>query len=274
MNENEKVELSPTVKKLISVIAFVLVIAIIISIPVTAWFITQGQIAAYAPVSAPEALYIGAGHIHFAASSSDVDEYEDIRYLYLEGVDYSQPYFYYVFCVYGKSISGFKLQIAHTTNNQFVYDIFCAEEITKAEYDLLTPERQADYISYTTHGVNPTTYYYTTVGVPITLNALNRQEVDGEDLATSTYHDATYDYDNVDKYAEPIYWQSSGNGDYGVDYMHMRNGVIKGDSTSDFVRYFILRIDTNGKTSNDRETDIICLAAKSGAYSAGGGGGG
>lgn len=257
MEENEKVGLSPTAKKTIMIVAFILAMALIVSIPVAAWFITQGRIAAFAPVSAPEALYIGAGH-----RDIEHDKFEDIRYLYLEGVDVSEEYFDYVFCVYGKSISGFRLQFAHTTNNQFVYKIYCAEE---------SDTESAGAVAYTTHDETPTTFYYTVDGAPILStedyrDALNGQFVDPLILGLNndSYHTKTYNtYSNVNKFAEPLYWQTkSTDGD-----LKIKNGILKGDSSTDFVRYFILRIYTNGKESNDRETDIICISAKSFSYS-------
>ena len=74
----------------------------------------------------------------------------------------------------------------------------------------------------------------------------------GETLATDDYHTDTYgsySRSNVSKYAEPIYWQTT--------------NVEAGNLRGDFVNYYILRVHTDAKAANDRETDVICLAAKS-----------
>ena len=102
---------------------------------------------------------------------------------------------------------------------------------------------------YVTHDeVSPATYYYSVSGDAISGIYLNK---DNEaTIANSDQHEATYgEYDLVNTYAEPIYWQSSSS--------------ILGEARSAFVHYFILRIHKEDKEVNDRETDVICIAAKS-----------
>lgn len=251
IEESGKNDYSTKIKKIVSIVAFIMAMMIIVSIPVAAWFMTEKKLAAYAPVSSPQSLYIGAGHIHFAVDSNDTDEYEDVRYLYLDGIDVDEEgidYYDYVFCVYGKAIGSFKLQLAYTTNNQFTYEIFYATE---------SDTESAGAVAYTTHGETPSTYYYSidsSNSSPIAGKFLNDNNNDPDPpngLADSTMHSDTYgSYDNVNKYAEPIYWQTIGT----------IQGSIRREA---FVKYFILRVIINGKTTNDRETDIICIAAKS-----------
>ena len=63
-------------------------------------------------------------------------------------------------------------------------------------------------------------------------------------------HELTYgDYDEVDKYGEPLYWQTT--------------NIEPGYANGDFITYYILRVNVNDKEINDRETDVICFAAKS-----------
>lgn len=270
MDEEKSTEKSFVIKKIIPVAAFVLAVMFIISIPVFSWFFTQQNLAAYAPVSTPQSLYIGAGHIEFAGgtyygNTADEDQFEDIRYLYLSGIDVdnNKDYYDYVFCVYGKAVGHFKLQLAYTTNNQFTYQIYNATEKNQSEYDALTSVQQEAYVPYTTHGETPATsatYYYTVNGGAIAGTFFNAK-TDGETLGKNAtdetsaseadkYHKKTYgSYDNVDKYAEPIYWQTSSG----------QTGSARGI----FINYYILRVNLNGKNSNDRETDVICIAAKS-----------
>lgn len=259
MDENKSTEKSFVMKKILPAAAFVLAMMFIISIPVFSWFFTQQKLAAYAPVSTPQSLYIGAGHIEFEGETyygdvAEEDQFEDIRYLYLSGIDVDNniDHYDYVFCVYGKAVGNYKIQLAYTTNNQFSYEIYNAVESNSTS---------SGAVAYTTHGEEPATYYYTVNGGAIAGTFLNKQTVDVDpdpertknaDVANSTKHSATYgsySSENVSIYAEPIYWQTSSS----------QTGSARGN----FINYYILRVNLNGKNSNDRETDVICIAAKS-----------
>lgn len=228
-------------RKLIPIAVTMFALFLALALPVLSWFITKKQLLAYSPVTSPEALYIGAGH-------RDIENgtFEDVRYLYFNGINANDEYSDYVFCVFGTAISGFNIQLAFTTNNQFEYEIYRAEEST-------TPSEGA--VRYVTHDGSNSVYYYSidteqNGGNPLDGNFLNATEVDGLVLADSSRHAAAYgDYTYVNRFAEAIYWQTE--------------DPIAGHSTADFVVYFILRVKTNGKASNDRETDILCISAKS-----------
>lgn len=250
MEENER---KPAVRKPLWAVLLLAVLLCATVFQAVAWFYQSG-ILAYAPVSSHESLYIGAGHISIINPESANPEFdpdavkEDVRYLYLEGVDLTdddKEYFDYVFCVYGNAISQFKLQLAYTTINQFTYEIFNAVE---------SNVNSSGAVPYTIHTeVNHAypTYYYTTSGVALAGSALNETTaLDGKTIADSTKHAATYGtYDDVNRFAEPIYWQTSSS--------------IAGRSRGAFVKYFILRVHKGDKDINDRETDVICIAAKS-----------
>lgn len=288
-----------------------------------AWFSLWRDIAAYAPISSPESLFIGAGHCDI-----DIDEIEYVNYLYfdaMEGVlethgtpkDESDDTYYWdrVFCIYGKMVHYYKIQLAFTTNNQFTYEIFNATEYTSEQYGYITAavteinKTATPKISFesTPHTINygdRATYYYSlnsvnknvlTEGLALrdataedaaadgrdlpykvptndlktavsgkvtsTVKAgtyLNKAEV-SEILADSSRHDVTYGsydkesktyinpYDHVNKYAEPIYWQTT--------------SAEEGDAKGSFVNYYILRVHSSDTNLNNRETDIICISA-------------
>ena len=238
--------------------ALLLLLSVAVAIPSFAWFVKTG-IVAYAPVSSNESLYIGAGHIELTTNEQGKSvfdtnyPFEDVRYLYLEGIDANDGANYqdFVFCVYGENISNYKLQLAYTTNNQFVYEIYDATEATVDSAGAVRYDVHDDTEGHT-H-----TYYYTATGTAIDGTYLNVTtdesgnpvaDENGEVLADSTKHADTYgSYTYVNKYAEPIYWKTTDS---------IRN-------TNAFVNYFILRVQKNGKAVNDRETDVICIAAKS-----------
>ena len=245
----------------------VVLISCIAATPVLAWFYSQRMLAAYAPISSPESLYIGAGHW-----DEETGHFEDIRYLYFDAVDAkddaegSGSHWDRVFCVYGKMVSGYRLQLSFTTNNQFTYEIYPADEHGPAT-ELEEAEKEAllddGAVLYTTHETTPRNFYYTIKDVDdgaggtekaekLAVTYLNRAEV-AEVLANSSKHSDTYaSYSQVHKYAEPLYLQT----------VNVESGNLRGD----FVNYYILRIHSDGEISIDRETDIICLSAKSFSY--------
>ena len=233
----------------LSVIVLILALTMIFS--TFAWFY-RAVVTAYAPISSHESLYIGAGHIEIDEENDIFDPdvlLEDVRYLYLNGIDATDTeheYQDFVFCVYGKSIAKFKLQLAYTTNNQFTYEIYAANEAS------VNSEGAVKYITHEEDEEVRRTYYYKATGDAIAGTFLNQTIDNGEKIADSTRHTATYgSYSSsyVNRYAEPIYWQTG--------------AAIIGDSNHSFVKYFILRVWKEDKTVNDRETDVICIAAKS-----------
>ncbi|MBO4432109.1 MAG: hypothetical protein J5852_01120 [Clostridia bacterium] len=233
-------------RKALSPFIAVILIMTILTASVLAWFVMKNGLLSYIPVANPELLFIGAGHRDFDSANHEFtdDHFEDIRYLYFNGIDVEADdadYYDYVFCVYGSMVSGYRLQLAYTTNNQFSYEIFHANEST------VTSEGA---VAYTTHTDTPQTFYYSANGAAISGSFLNDTTISGEKLANSTKHTETYgSYNNVNKYAEPLYWQTT----------NMEHGYISGD----FINYYILRVNVGDKAVNDRETDVICIAAKS-----------
>ena len=199
-----------------------------------AWYSTRAGIAVYAPVTSPEALYIGAGHRDMTE-----DTFEDIRYLYFGGLDAEgADYVDKVFCVYGSGIGAYKIQLAYTTNNPFTYQLYHATE-----------SEVSGSVAYVVHQGEAKTYYYSANGEAVSGNYLNRTTENGVSVATSANHADTYgEYNAVQKHAEPIYWQTAA----------AETGNLRGD----FVNYYLLRINKNGKATNDRETDVICIAAR------------
>lgn len=202
-----------------------------------AWYFSAVSVVSYAPVSSPESLYIGAGH-----RDIENDTFEDVRYLYFNGMDAEGPdYVDRVFCIYGKGVPAYKIQLAFTTNNPYTYAIFHASE---------SKVYTSGSTSYITHQVNSETYYYSAVGNAVVGDFLNATtDTDGKTIASNVEHNTTYgSYSNVQKNAEPLYWQTRDPED--------------GDPRSDFVDYYLLRVYKNNKRSNDRETDILCISAK------------
>ena len=240
MRENKQTFVSLFLKKNAAKLALFVAILFVFPFSTYAWFGMLGkEVASYIPVASPQALYIGAGHVEIDGSGA-IESYEDIRYLYISGVDVKEEDSYrdYLFCIYGKSISKFKLQIGYTTNNQFTYEVHEATE------------NDSSGIEYTTHGSPAETYYYTVNATAISGSFVNQKTEVTEEIADPAKRSSTYgEFGNVNKYADPVYWQSD----------NINTGVKRGG----FVKYFVLRVYMNGKTVNDKETDIIVITAKS-----------
>lgn len=263
MQEKQNTERTAVIRKAILSGTLLLILLVCTVSSALAWLVTQNTLLYYAPISNPQSFYIGAGHIEFEGQTyygneATEDRFEDIRYLYLTGIDVTdeeKEYYDYVFCVYGRSVASFNLQLAHTTNNQFSYAIFNATESKVAS---------AGAVKYTTHGTGAADYYYTVTGPALSGGYKNAKTVDGETLGknetdesaldeneqfhTRTY--GSYSSTHVNKYAEPLYWQTT---------TPVSTGITRGP----FVKYFILRVYVNDKSENDKETDIICIAARS-----------
>ena len=107
--------------------------------------------------------------------------------------------------------------------------------------------------------VNSVRYDYYITGDSLVGSYVNSQVVDGETLGIpgDYYFGETYDdYTYVNKYAVPLYWQLTNPI---VAYRGM-------ETVKPFPHFYILRIYSNGKEVDDRETDIICLAAKDSTF--------
>ena len=207
-------------KKIIYLISTSIAVFMVFSLAAYAWLsISQAKIASYIPIASPQSLYIGAGHATIV--NGIIEEYEDVRYLYISEVDVSEELQYrdYLFSVCGRSVSAFRIQLAYTTNNQFSYEIYPATEYSSSPG-----------FEYTDHLSSSGTYYYRRENSPLNGQYKNKVMSGSESIADSL--STTYDsYTYVDQYANPIYWVSD----------TINSGVRRGG----FVKYFILRVWIN-----------------------------
>lgn len=210
-------------RAILAVIAAALALLVI---PVFAWLYMQRSMETITKVNMPYALLIGAG------------DAKPIQQLELSNIDVSgtQKYKEVVFCVYSeKQSKSYYLQLAHTTNIGFKYEIYKA---SRPEADAPT----GDVVSYLGKQYIK--------GNPLTGNYLNKDENSGN--ATNTYHNTTYgEYSNVQKSAEPLYWKTTSQ----------ETLPAKKDDTTYYVNYYILRISWDENVQNNKETDMIYLMA-------------
>ncbi len=199
-----------------------------LSVTVYAWFTNQRRLDTITKINAPTALSIGAG------------AKEDSVYIDMGGIDVeSGSEKNFVFCVFSDETAGdYKIQLAHTTNIGFTYEIYKATvgtgEVT-ANYDVL----------YTDQSGN--NYYYTKSSL---LNGGYLNQEPGASIANTVYHEKSYgNYSEVQKNAEPLYWQSK-------PAITPSNLVGAG-----FVDYYILRVSWTEDVKNDKETDMVYITA-------------
>ena len=199
----------------------------LVVLPVFAWLYMQRSMETITKVNMPYALLIGAG------------DAKPIQQLQLSNIDVSASKSKdVVFCVYSEKPSkSYDLQLAHTTNIGFTYEIYTATRAdTNASTENVVSYLGKQYIK----------------GKLLTGSYLNKDE--SSDYATDKYHGITYnEYDKtyVQKSAEPLYWKTS-------------SPVTlpdKADDTGYYVNYYILHITWGDDVQNNKETDMIYLMA-------------
>ena len=217
--------------------AVVLTVMLAVSIPAAAWFSNQRGIVTMTKIQSPAALSIGAGN------------QESCAYIDMSGIDVTDPEVTskdFVFCVYSRATTGnsYMLQLAHTTNIAFTYKIYRAEGITDSEGN---PVDTAAAIRYFSESEGKDYYYTKSDSTPVGGAYLNK--ADNAQIADDSRHSDTYgEYANVQKNAEPLYWQSEK-----CTARMTENG---------FVDYYILEVSWDpAEVENNKETDMVYITA-------------
>lgn len=227
-------------------VALILVLLLgVCAVPAVGWFFYGRRVAAVAEIDSPNSIYISAGMgenmVNLDLSDINVEGGKT-----LPGNE-NMKYQDFVFSVRGEYINNYKLQLAYTTNNQFTYDIYKAttEGANPSHYDVRYDSREQP----------GTTAFYLTTGNPLGGGFLNQGASGTLAQPTGTYHDVTYvredglgTYGQVNKYAEPLYWQSDA-----VEVPQERR--------TSFLDCYIIRVKWPQEKKNDRETDIIYISA-------------
>lgn len=207
-----------------------------------AWFYTQREMSTAAWIKAPVVLDIRAGNN------------QDIKYLDMGNIEVGETDGYkdYVFCVYGKPVDNYSLQLAYTTNIAFHYDVYRVDLSENGDIVFQSPENSAKF-----KRVNDT---------PV-IKGLSMNEIKAQNISPSQYqsHDLSYgdekkenivDRNKVQRNNEPLYFLAEENG---VKVMKPCN--ISEDNTY-FLDYYVIRVCWKaGEVHNDKETDIVYLTA-------------
>ena len=196
----------------------------LVVLPVFAWLYMQRSMETITKVNMPYALLIGAG------------DAKPIQQLELSNIDVSASKSKdVVFCVYSEKPSkSYDLQLAHTTNIGFTYEIYTA---TRADSNASTDVVECLGKQYAK-------------GVKLSGSYLNIDE--NNRYATEAYHRETYgEYKKVQKSAEPLYWKTTSQ-----EILPANK-----DDTAYYVNYYILHISWDENVQNNKETDMIYLMA-------------
>lgn len=208
-----------------------------------AWFCTQREMTTAAWIKAPIVLDIRAGND------------KEIKYLDMgdievgEGKNGSKDY---VFCVYGKPVDNYSLQLAYTTNIAFHYDVYRAD-------------LKADGSGKVTFESPDNRATFDIVGSPV-ISGLSMNEIKEKKESPAKYqsHDLSYGDEKKENIVagtkvqannEPLYFLAEENG---IKVMRPRN-IIEG---KEFLDYYVIRVSWKaGEVHEDKETDIVYLTA-------------
>lgn len=220
-------------KKAVAVI--MITIAMVLVVPVLAWFYFQKSLQTVTKINEPLPLEIGAG------------DARDIAELELSNIDVTEgTYKDVVFCVYSSQILSYDIQLAHTTNIGFTYTIYPAKK---------TDDGGTSKVTYLGND------YYFDEEVPVEGSYLNKKDGSSK-LASSdgTYHILTYktgesSYSNVQASAEPLYWKN-------IENLTLPDAPSSIEGENIYIDYYVLRISWDSTVQNNKETDMIYLMAE------------
>ena len=257
--------------------AILVTLATIIIIPVYAWFNYQKEIAELQLIKSPSLLYITAANAE-AVKNLDMSGINVEATRIVDGQEENITSKMFPFCVAGDYVPSFTLQLAHTSNNPFKYEIFEGDVYTSEAAAQATGKDYVEYnVTYNLSGISvtglnrdsvtPGDVLYIVKGSSLqTGSTANTGGFTGRYLnmsednrtATSKYQEECYgQYTNFTDYELPLYWQCS-------DIPSVPDPLNHG---STFFKTFIVEVSwTTGEVSNNKETDIVYMMAYTGNY--------
>ena len=275
-----KFDMLPQKKKMALVTAVVMTLALIITVPSYAWFNEQKKAAEMYKVEFPNALYLNAAQredrMYFnlnAVSPYEIDPVTGGLKHNANGEPIPVTSQKYVFSVSGKNTSRYKMQLAHTNNNQFTYKIYEATEYAQ-ETDIPSGTDEDLIVQYAVHAnshnendLGPTIDGKTISESGSKYYVHSTTEVDGEYKNTDTstpmkagkndiYFDENYKVNgqrltNIEAYDVASYWQSE-------------NISVTLDTNKKFCHYYVLEVTWEKRTGNtftNKETDMVYISA-------------
>ena len=207
-----------------------------------AWFYMRREMSTVAWIKAPIVLDIRAGNG------------QDIKYLDMGNIEVGETDGYkdYVFCVYGKPVDNYSLQLAYTTNIAFHYNVYRAELSNDGDIVFQSPDGSSERFKRVNN-------------IPV-ISGFSMNEIKEQNISPSQYqsHDLSYgdekkenivDRNKVQGNNEPLYFLAE---EKGVKVMRPKNIV----NNEYFLDYYVLRVSwKEGEVHEDKETDIVYLTA-------------
>lgn len=249
------------VKKLSFAVNLQLFIAILctMAIPVFAWFSYQDRIETFSKIKEPPSINIVSGGDDPAI------------YISLENIDVSKSTEkYIVFSVEPGKYSAYDIQLSHTTNIPFTYELYRVQEAESGTIEYIDHTRDVNVEESTLKYEIMAMAAGTTSG-KVELKDINPDSKTtgrtlGDENSLAAYNRQNYDTDDkVNQYVKPIYsvarqipqMNENEDGSSNRDYFAIKLSWIKGDNNlteqeTDYWNY----------AYNNKETDIIYISAK------------
>ena len=256
-------------QKIQLVIAATFTVAAAVAAPSLAWFSYQSKVETMSYVNDPPSLSLAAGH-------QDSVQFFDLKNIDVKRETDGEYFHDFVFSVETEKSHEYDLQLVHTTNIPFVYELYRAKEDANGtvSYKIQEGNDKGTTVMYQILRGNLTDGDVT-ITQDITLTNLNPENasaeraVGSESILSSNYGRANYETgdngDNVNKYVEPLYSVAR----------HMQTNGIGFDGSEDR-DYFVLRVKWKVKNEpqsseywdyafNNKETDIVYITVKESA---------
>jgi len=264
----------PIKRRIALITAFSLTLLLFCSIPVLAWFYMQRKTAEMYKIEFPNSLYLNAAQredrMYFnmnAISPYKTDPVTGGLVHDDDGKLIPVTRQLYVFSVSGSNTKSYKLQMAHTNNNQFTYTIYPATQyddqasipsgtldadIVPFSMHLNSHTENTIQVSYDLYSETGSKYYVKSATALIgeyknneTSNPMKAKDDDA--FYVENYGDKT----NVEENDIPSYW-------------HSDSISVSLDSNKKFCDYYIVEVTWEKRTNmtfEDKETDMIYITA-------------
>ena len=263
---HERISSLSKAQKVQLVIAATFTVATAVAAPSLAWFSYQSKVETMSYVNDPPSLSLAAGH-------QDSAQFFDLKNIDVKREIDGSYYHDFVFSVETEKSREYDLQLVHTTNIPFVYELYRAKEDANGtvSYEIQEGNDKGTTVKYQTLTGNLTDGDVT-IKQDITLTNLNPEnasaarEVGSESVLYSTYNRRNYESsEKYDKYVEPLYSVAR----------HIQTNGIGFDGSEDR-DYFVLRVKWKVKNEpqnseywdyafNNKETDIVYITVKESA---------
>ncbi len=281
-------------KKAQLIIAVLLTVAVIISIPAYAWFSNQRKAAEMYKIEYPNSLYINAAHredrMYFNLDGVEIGEYlrDENKEIMLDDVTGEPIYItekYYVFTVSGSNATKFILQMAHTNNNLFNYTIYSAQQYeyrdseaapagTAAEKIVPAGTEESSIIEYKTHPSGYTENPLVFASDPVNRSAVETKYYVIGNLISGSYlnnqdNTLAISPDNLAKNNDSFYDENFGDNNkvesHAIPSYWQATVNSDYDANKMFSKYFVLKVSWNPTvqaTNRSKESDIIYFSVK------------